>query len=65
MFLSGRDLLRGLCLADGREVAPVLRGHGDHAHHSLDAPAGVAARERGGLTHLFRPLIKISSGFAE
>ena len=36
-------------VAVGR-VAPILPGHAHTEHHALDAPAGVAAGERGGLT---------------
>ena len=36
----------------GREVVPLFRGHAHTEHDALDALAGVAAGECGGLTYL-------------
>ena len=49
-LLDERDPLRRAHLPRGREAAPILWRHPGSAHHALDAPAGVAAGERGGLT---------------
>ena len=48
MFLDERELLRGIRLAVGR-VVPRFRRLAHTEHHALDAPAGVAEGERGGL----------------
>ena len=49
MFLDERELLGGIRLA-GRPVAPRFRRLAHTEHHTLDAPAGVAAGEHGCLT---------------
>ena len=36
VLLDERDLLCGICLTGGREVAPILRRHRDPEHHALD-----------------------------
>jgi len=49
MFLDERELLRGIRLT-GRKVASRFRRLAHTEHHTLDAPARVAAGEYGGLT---------------
>ena len=52
MFLDERELFRGIRLAVVR-VVPRFRRFAHTEHHALDAPAGVAEGECGGLTYLF------------
>ena len=54
MFLDECPLFRGIRLAVGG-VVPILRTHPDPEHYALDAPAGVAAGESGGLIRHYHP----------